>query len=357
MPRSRRAADEVRPVRIVIHFTGVVQAVAIEVAPPVGGRHRGKRVGHLVLFHEPLFVEPAPTTFEHGGPVARDVVREIQAGCKRCERLEGNLFGARSLCERPRACLAALLRNVRRVVLEASTEFQRQSPRNRPRVAAIRGREPHVVLRYGWIVIELDLRRSSDLSCCAAGEDQAVLAGGSAVAVPLDEPVGRVLEPRFELMVSLEQIGLEVGGRAPSRCIARCRSNCRRWGSGHPAIATSDRTVRVCHRRGSHRSPFGSRAPAGRLLPWPHPSFPRSSRSGPPSRSSVRRGMTSPESCPALPATRLSTSMPESAGSDRGGIPTPGISSACRRSDTSAPTCSRTPVCSPAATGTRSSGW
>ena len=58
-------------------------------------------------------------------------------------------------------------------MLEASTEFQRQSPCDRPRVAAIRGREPHVVLRNGWIVIELDLRRSSDLSCCAAGEDQA----------------------------------------------------------------------------------------------------------------------------------------------------------------------------------------
>ena len=96
-------------------------------------------------------------------------------------------------------------------MLEAAAQFQREPTGNGPRVAAICARERHVVLRYGWIVVELDLRWGPDLSRGAAGEDQAILAGRSAVAVSLNERIRRVLEPRLEFMVSYEQIGLEVG--------------------------------------------------------------------------------------------------------------------------------------------------
>ena len=77
---AARLRDEVRPVQVQIHLAWIVVAVAVEIAPPVGGCDAELCVGRVHLgYLLPFVIETAPAALEHHLAVAHDVPRAVQA--------------------------------------------------------------------------------------------------------------------------------------------------------------------------------------------------------------------------------------------------------------------------------------
>ncbi len=151
-----RDRPEVRPVRIEVDLAGLVQLVAVVIVPVPGRRRRAIEIdaGEIRLQLAQLIEAPIPT-LDHGLAVAHHVERGVHARPERVEGVQVELVEA--LGRRKRRGLAALIRRIRRLVVEAEPQVERHPAREGPRVLPIHAEVLAVVQPLGRRVPRVEL--------------------------------------------------------------------------------------------------------------------------------------------------------------------------------------------------------
>ena len=246
--RSRVADDaskEVGTVWIEVDFSGVVIAVAVQIAPPVTRNRGDERIELEDLVLRPHVIESPPSALYDSFPRGSQVVRGVQPRRQRIPDLRIDFVDARGGRELPRC--AALRRNEGVVVAIPDTEVQREPAANPPGVGPV---HPHVVSvrpRGRRIVVGLDLEWR------AVVEGQTILPGLTARVVLPPDLVPDVIESRLEFVVAGQQIRAEP--RQPASRVVTLR---------HVEVAGT----RICPRHGQcdlieRRRPAAAMRPVG----------------------------------------------------------------------------------------------
>ena len=210
----RRDCHEIVAVRIEVHFAGVVVAVAVGIAPPIGGRADRVLVVGIGEGVAGRMIVAAPRSLDHGLAVAEQVVGQAEPGRELAPRIASTSGYDPALPNCPCALVCA------------GTHEWNVSQR-RPRLTVVRSPSRHV----SWTNAPPSLRRfdgkmrivvGPDLQRCAVVEDQIV------VAVRCVGPAGRVvlnhqMEAALQL-VAAEQRSRRKEGRGAGRPPALARA-------------------------------------------------------------------------------------------------------------------------------------